>query len=236
MSRWCRTCRASPTTKLSYTVNNGVPISAHAEPAAVTTSYRTRNMSLYVQDQWTRGRMTLQGALRFDRNGATRPSNASAATNCLRPPIVFPETDGVPATRHLAARRRRLRPVRHGKTAVKVNFGESLDRQQQQQLHPFEPDRPHRHDDVAELDRQQRQLGSRLRSAEQGGAEPATTGSDVCGASNANFGTTALTTAAIDPEILDGWGVRPTTGRSAYRCSSRCCPACRSRSATSAAG
>jgi len=39
---------------------------------------------------------------------------------------------------------------------------------------------------------------------------PATTGSvDTCGAMNSStFGTTALTTAAIDPKILEGWGVR----------------------------
>jgi len=38
---------------------------------------------------------------------------------------------------------------------------------------------------------------------------PTTTGSiDTCGQGASTFGTTALTTAAIDPKILQGWGVR----------------------------
>ena len=46
-------------------------------------------------------------------------------------------------------------------------------------------------------------------------------GGDFCGAMNSNtFGTTAQTTANVDPKILNGWGVRSNTGRSARRCSS----------------
>ena len=48
-------------------------------------------MSLYVQDQWTRGRMTLQGALRFDRNWSFSPEQTLGPTNFLPIRITFPE-------------------------------------------------------------------------------------------------------------------------------------------------
>ena len=41
---------------LAYTVSNGTPISLTESLLPYTTSYRTRNMSFYVQDQWTHGR------------------------------------------------------------------------------------------------------------------------------------------------------------------------------------
>ena len=75
---------------LSYTVVNGSPISLNQSLLPFTTSYRTRNMSLYVQDQWTLGRMTLQGALRFDRNWSLFPEQSIGPTNFL------PTRDRVP--------------------------------------------------------------------------------------------------------------------------------------------
>ena len=77
---------------LSYTVNNGVPISLTQSLLPFTTSYRTRNMSLYVQDQWTRGpddaagRAALRSQLELLAGAAHRPRRTSCPT-----PIVFPE-------------------------------------------------------------------------------------------------------------------------------------------------
>ena len=63
---------------LAYTVSNGTPISLTQSLLPFTTSYRTRNMSFYVQDQWTHGRITLQGALRFDRNWSFSPEETDS--------------------------------------------------------------------------------------------------------------------------------------------------------------
>ena len=65
---------------LLYTVNNGVPISLQQTLLPYTTSYRTRNMSFYVQDQWTHGRLSVQGALRFDRNWSFSPEQQIPAS------------------------------------------------------------------------------------------------------------------------------------------------------------
>ena len=83
--RWSRTCRTTPTISTSlYTVSNGVPISLTQSLLPFTTSYRTRNVSFYVQDQWTLGRMTLQGALRFDRNWSFSPEQTIPAVGLPR--------------------------------------------------------------------------------------------------------------------------------------------------------
>ena len=70
---------------------------AHAEPVALHHELWTRNAAFYVQDQWKLGRMTLQGALRFDRNWSLFPEQQIGPTNFLATPITFPQTPGVNA-------------------------------------------------------------------------------------------------------------------------------------------
>ena len=159
---------------LPYTVSNGVPISLTQSLLPYTISYRTRNASFYVQDQWTLGRMTLQGALRFDRNWSFSPEQTIPASAFLASPLVFPKTRRRDRLqRHLAARRHRVRPLRQRQDGREGELRQvpGAD-EQQQQLHPLEPDHPHRHDSRARLDRFERQPDTRLRSAESGGSEP----------------------------------------------------------------
>ena len=59
--------KRSPTTSSCLSVNNGVPNQlTRRSPVSAIRPRRVRNDALYAQEQWTRGRMTLQGALRFD--------------------------------------------------------------------------------------------------------------------------------------------------------------------------
>jgi hypothetical protein len=189
-----------------------VPISLTQSLLPFTTSYRTRNMSLFVQDQWTRGRMTLQGALRFDRNWSKFPEQRIGPTNFLSTPIVFPETDGVTGYKDISPRGGVAYDLfGNGKTSLKVNFGKYL-----------EPTSNNNNYILSNPIGRIATTTSRswtdtnnnflpdcdLRSP--AAQSSATTGSvDTCGAMNSStFGTTALTTAAIDPKILEGWGVR----------------------------
>ena len=113
---------------LTYTFSNGVPISLSQSLLPFTTSYRTRNMSFYAQDQWTLGRMTLQGALRFDRNWSFSPEQTIPASAFLASPIVFPETPGVTGYKDISPRGGMAYDLfGDGKTAVKVNFGKYLE-------------------------------------------------------------------------------------------------------------
>jgi Carboxypeptidase regulatory-like domain len=196
---------------LAYTVNNGVPISLSQSLLPYTISYRTRNMSVYVQDQWTHGRMTLQGALRFDRNWSLSPEQRIPASNFLANPIVFPETPGVDAYKDISPRGGVAYDLfGNGKTSVKVNIGKYLEptsnnnnyilsnpitriatttqRSWTDSNNNFSPDCDLRSPAAQNL---------------------AASGGDICGAMNAQtFGTPVQTTANIDPKILNGWGVR----------------------------
>jgi hypothetical protein len=196
---------------LAYTVNNGIPNSLTQSLLPFTTSHRTRNMSLYVQDQWTRGRMTLQGALRFDRNWSLFPEQRIPASNYLANAIVFPETAGVNAYKDISPRGGVAYDVfGNGKTALKVNFGKYLEptsnnnnyilsnpitriatttqRSWTDSNNNFRPDCDLRSPAAQNL---------------------SASGGDICGAMSAQtFGTTTQTTANIDPKILTGWGVR----------------------------
>jgi hypothetical protein len=197
---------------LAYTVNNGIPTSLTQSLLPFTTSYRTRNMSLYVQDQWTRGRMTLQGALRFDRNWSFSPEETIPASNFLRTPLVFPETKGVDAYKDLSPRGGLAYDLfGNGRTAIKVNFGKYL-----------EPTSNNNNYILSNPITRIATTTSRNWTDLNGNwipdcdlmsplaQSPATTGSvDACGAMNSpTFGTARQTTANIDPRILSGWGVR----------------------------
>ena len=110
---------------LVYTVSNGVPISLTQSLLPYTISYRTRNGSFYVQDQWTLGRrVTLQGALRFDWNWSFSPEQTIPASSFLPTALVFPETPGVTGYKDISPRGGVAYDLfGNGKTAVKVNFG-----------------------------------------------------------------------------------------------------------------
>ena len=197
---------------LSYTVNNGVPISLTQSLLPFTTSYRTRNMSFYVQDQWTRGRMTLQGALRFDRNWSLFPEQRIGPTNFLSTPIVFPETDGVTGYKDISPRGGVAYDVfGTGRTSLKVNFGKYLEPTSNNNNYILSNPIGRIATTTARswTDNNNNFLPDcDLRSP--AAQSPTTTGSiDTCGAMNSQtFGTTAQTTANIDPKILEGWGVR----------------------------
>jgi hypothetical protein len=197
---------------LAYTVSNGSPISLTQTLLPFTTSYRTRNMSFYVQDQWTLGRMTLQGALRFDRNWSLFPEQRIGPTNFLSTPIVFPETDGVTGYKDLSPRGGVAYDVfGTGRTSLKVNFGKYLEPTSNNNNYIISNPigRIATNASRSWTDNNNNFLPDcDLRSP--AAQSPATTGSiDTCGAmNNQTFGTTALTTAAIDPRILEGWSVR----------------------------
>jgi hypothetical protein len=197
---------------LAYTVNNGAAISLTESLLPFTTSYRTRNMSLYAQDQWTRGRMTLQGALRFDRNWSFSPEETIPASSFLPTALVFPQTKGVDAYKDISPRGGIAYDLfGNGKTAIKVNFGKYL-----------EPTSNNNNYILSNPITRIATTASRswtdtnsnwipdcdLRNP--AAQSPATTGSiDTCGAmNNPTFGTATQTTANIDPKILSGWGVR----------------------------
>jgi outer membrane receptor protein involved in Fe transport len=101
-------------TQLRYTFNSNAPATAACTIVSgnrlcpVAVSYflaprwnqhdRTQTMGLYVQDQWTVGRLTLQGGLRYDRAWSWAPAegNGTTETSAFNPqPISFDRTVSV---------------------------------------------------------------------------------------------------------------------------------------------
>ena len=120
-----------PESQLSYRFSQGVPNQFTFRLPTWRTADRTSTSALYIQDRWTRGRLTLQGALRYDRawsfspaedNGTTLTSKFNAA------PILFERTAGVDAFNDITPRMRVAYDVfGNGKTALKFNLGHYLD-------------------------------------------------------------------------------------------------------------
>ncbi|HVG73432.1 MAG TPA: TonB-dependent receptor, partial [Vicinamibacterales bacterium] len=176
---------------------------------------RVRYTAMYIQDQWTMGRVTLQGALRYDRAWSYSPEQQIGPTQFLPTPLVFPDTPGVNAYNDISPRGGVAYDIfGNGKTSVKVNFGKYLEPASNLNgnysiSNPIAriatttsrtwldngtggPGTPGYGDFIAQCD---------LRMVDANGE---------CGRMNSpTFGTDVRTTAAIDPAILSGWNMRP---------------------------
>ena len=103
-------------TQLGYRFNQGVPNAVSYYLPDFGRRTITSTHSLYFQDSWTINRLTLQGALRYDRASSYAPSELNGTTNTsfLNP---SPDHDRAHAgrgrvQRHHAARRCRIRRLR----------------------------------------------------------------------------------------------------------------------------
>ena len=115
----------------AYTFNQGLPVSFTMRLPEWQNAERTSTSSAFVQDTWTRGRLTLQGALRFDRAWSWSPEegNGTTATSPVNlAAITFPRTPSVDAFNDLTPRMGVAYDVfGNGKTALKFNAGHYLD-------------------------------------------------------------------------------------------------------------
>lgn len=113
---------------LSYRVNNGVPNQLTEFLFPYRTDTRVRMNALYVQDQWTMGKLTLQGALRYDHAWSYYPAQQLGPTRFLPNPILFPETQGVIGYNDIDPRFGLAYDLfGNGKTALKFNVGRYLE-------------------------------------------------------------------------------------------------------------
>src|SRR5205823_11486355 len=84
--------------------------------------------ALYAQEQWTHGRLTLQGAIRFDQARSWIPIQQEGPTRFLPTAITLPETQGVDSYKDVTPRMGAAYNLfGNGKTAIKVNIGKYLE-------------------------------------------------------------------------------------------------------------
>ena len=198
---------------MQYNFTNRVPVSFVVNLQDWRTNDITNAAALYAQDTWTRNRLTVQAALRFDRawslspgdlNGTTTTSPYNAAA------ITFADTQGVSSYKDLSPRIGAAYDLfGNGKTAVKFNYGRYVSPATNDQNYPL--------NNPANLI--QRTLtrnwtdGNNNRVVDCNILNPAaqtTVGGDTCAAisgANVNFGKPNIT-GTIGSDILSGWGVR----------------------------
>jgi hypothetical protein len=117
--------------QLAYRFDRGVPNQFTFRLPEWHQSDRTGTAALYIQDKWTRGRLTLQGALRYDRAWSFTPAefNGTELTSRFNAaPISFPRTPGVDSFNDVTPRFGAAYDLfGDGKTALKFNLGHYLD-------------------------------------------------------------------------------------------------------------
>jgi hypothetical protein len=179
-------------------------------------SNRTGYASLYAQDQWTLGRLTVQGAVRFDRSYSFHPAenNGSPGNRWHPAAISFPETDGVRGYKDITPRVGAAWDVfGKGKTSLKVNIGKYLESANNQGNYQI--------NNPASDGRNGRFEGYRFNVQTSRGWNDfngnnvpdcnllSSSANGECGGwDNLGFGNASSSTV-INQNVLSGWGVRP---------------------------
>jgi Carboxypeptidase regulatory-like domain len=188
-------------------------------PSAVTYrlpdfSHRTvtKLNSAFVQDSWTRERLTLQGALRWDHvssfspvegNGTSRTSQFNAA------PITYPEVPGVDAYNDITPRFSAAYDVfGNGKTAAKFNWGRYLAYAANDA--PYTSANPAVTIAAVVTNRQWTDNGNKIVDCDLMNPAANSRNGDTCAGLGAtsNLGQ-ALSITQVNPDVLSGWGKRP---------------------------
>jgi hypothetical protein len=209
---------------LSYGFSNGSPITfiQWGVPAMQNTHVQVH--AFYVQDQYTIGKLTLSGALRYDHTGSFFPQQTVGPNVWVPTAVVVPETNGT----HYNDLTPRVAVVYdvfgNGKTALKFNVGKylaaadgsSITGGLTNPLALFQTNSSPNGTIGGNAGRAWTDSNSNFQvDCKVNGVIPITavdnraSGGDQCGAGNPNFLNFNAPTTTYSPSILSGWGVRP---------------------------
>ena len=213
--------RRANTTLLRYVFNNRAPQSVgYTMVPNWEQNDRTQTTAFFVQDQWTVGRLTLQGAVRYDRAWSWAPAenNGTQDVTIFSPaPISFPRTVSVEGYNDITTRWGAAWDVfGTGKTALKLNIGKYLQNATNDENYTV-------NNPAVRIVRNVFARGwidgNSNFIVDCNLANPdlqVTPNGDTCQAlqgDNRNFGNANPNLTLINPDILSGWGVRPSDGQ-----------------------
>ena len=195
---------------LQYRTNNGIPDQLTMSISNFGVRQRVRSDAFYAQEQWTLGRMTVQGALRYDHAWSYFPEQTVGPVRFFPTAVTYPHQTGVEGYHDLWPRGGVAYDLfGNGRTSLKVNFGRYLEAAQNMGL-------------FTALNPTSRLSLTAARAWTDANTNfvpdcnllnPAmqdlrASGGDLCGVNtNANFGTQVFQ-STLDSTLLSGWGVR----------------------------
>jgi hypothetical protein len=190
-----------------YFFFGGVPIQLTQRISPHQFSNRTRFDAFYVQDQWTKGRMTLQGALRYEHAWSWFPEGENGILGTSRynaTPIVFPRADGVKGFNDITPRMGLAYDVfGNGKTSFKTSFSKYLQPANNESV--FIQGNPSVTFATSTTRSWADANGNYVADCNLNNSAA----NGECGPwANQNFGQ-ATSGAAVNPKTLEGWGSRP---------------------------
>ncbi|HEU4694239.1 MAG TPA: carboxypeptidase regulatory-like domain-containing protein, partial [Vicinamibacterales bacterium] len=191
--------------QISYRFNNGVPNQMSQRVGTNQTSNSLLYNGFYVQDQWTRGKLTLQGALRYESASSWAPEgeNGILTDNQFGGPILLPRTEGVQGYHDISPRFGAAYDVfGNGKTALKVNVGQYLQGAYTGDAYTISnPGQTL----VTSINRSWSDPNGN-RVAECNYMNPLANGE--CGAWSSNNWGSFTQATTVNPDVLEGWGTR----------------------------
>jgi hypothetical protein len=205
---------------LTYRFNNGVPNQLTQSISPWNNRSRAGWDAVFAQERWTRSRLTVQAAVRFDRARSWFPEQREGPSRFLPIAIVIPETRGVDSYKDITPRLGASYDVfGDGSTALKVHLGRYFDGAGTSGTYIST-------NPSLRMPQTTSWLGTagvtRAWNDANGNFVPdcdllnpnaqdrRASGGDLCGVvSNTNFGQNVLTNN-FDPALLSGWGVRPS--------------------------
>ena len=191
-------------TYMSFRFNNGIPNQLTEYGSPYTTETDTQYAGLFAQEQWTVGRFTLQGAVRYDRAWSYAPYQQIGPTKFIPNPLVYQAQSFVTWQDITPKMGLAYDVFGNAKTALRVNLGKYLSPATAGGVY-------------AAANPTSRIVTSVTRTWNDANKnfvpdcdlQNSLANGECAQISNLNFGKSVFSTT-YDPALLTGWGIRPS--------------------------